>query len=134
MSVIIDTCVWSAALRRDGVRDCPEVAELANLIQDGRVQMLGPIRQELLSGVRSDKQFDGLRSHLEAFPDLALEAEDYVMAAQFYNLCRTKGVQGSNTDFLICAAAVRHRLTIYTTDNDFALFAKHLPITLHLAG
>ena len=133
MNVIVDTCVWSVALRRDGFRECREVTELANLIRDGRIQMLGPIRQELLSGVRSEKQFNSLRLHLAAFPDLLLEADDYVMAAKFYNLCRARGVQGSNTDFLICAASVRHRLAIYTTDGDFSLFSAHLPIALHQA-
>jgi predicted nucleic acid-binding protein len=53
------------------------------------------------------------------------------MAAQFFNICRAKGVQGSNTDFLICAVAVRWQLAIFTTDGDFTLFAKHLPIVLH---
>jgi len=42
-------------------------------------------------------------------------------------------VQGSNTDFLICAVAVRNQLAIYTTDKDFSIFAKHLPIILHAA-
>ena len=134
MRVIADTCVWSLALRRDRPAECPEVRELESLIRDSRIQMLGPIRQELLSGVRSAPQFDSLRGHLDAFPDLRLETEDYVTAATFFNLCRTKGVQGSNTDFLICAVGVRYRLAIYTTDADFALFAAHLPIILHRAA
>jgi len=134
MRVVVDTCVWSLALRRDRPADCREVRELGSLIRDARVQMLGPIRQEVLSGIRSRPQFDNLRGHLEAFPDLHLETEDYVTAAGFCNLCRAKGVQGSNTDFLICAATVRHRLAIYTTDADFARFAGHLPIVLHRPG
>lgn len=71
------------------------------------------------------------RERLAAFPDLPLATEDYVTAATVLNLCRAQGVQGSTTDFLICAAAVRHRLAIFTTDADFALFAAHLPIVLH---
>jgi len=54
-----------------------------------------------------------------------------VTAARFFNLSRRKGVQGSNTDFLICAVAVRHRLAIFSTDKDFAQYAKYLPIVLH---
>ena len=131
MMVIVDTCVWSVALRRNKPRDCGEARELETLIRDCRVQLLGPIRQELLSGIRDVKQFDTLKSHLAGFPDLALETEDYVMAATFFNLCRAKGIQGSNTDFLLCAVGVRHRLSIYTTDGDFRLFAASLPIVLH---
>lgn len=93
--------------------------------------MLGPIRQELLSGIRGDQQFEILRDHLRAFPDIPLEAEDYEDAAAFFNKCRAKGIQSSNTDYLICAAAVRRGYGILTTDTDFAHFARVLPIALH---
>jgi predicted nucleic acid-binding protein len=93
--------------------------------------MIGSIRQELLSGVRDAKQFATLRDYLQAFPDLALETEDFEQAADFYNKCRTKGIQGSNIDFLICAVAVRRELSILTTDRDFTRYATVLPIQLH---
>jgi len=92
---------------------------------------MGPIRQEILSGIREEAQFENLERHLRAFPDLEIKTEDHVTAARFFNLCRGKGVQGSNTDFLICAVADRHRLAIFTTDRDFSLFGPHLPIVLH---
>ena len=41
---------------------------------------------------------------------------DYALAGQFFNTCRANGVQGSNTDFLICAASVNHDLPILTLD------------------
>jgi len=131
MKVLVDTSVWSLALRRGGDSTLGPVRELRSLIADNRVQMIGAIRQELLSGIRDEGQFNELEARLSAFPDLPASSEDHVMAARFYNECRGKGVQGSNTDFLICAVAVRHRLAIFTTDKDFALFAKHLPIVLH---
>ena len=131
MKVLVDTSVWSLALRRGGDGESWPVRELRNLISDNLVQMIGPVRQEILSGVRDEAQFKELEARLRAFPDLALTPEDHVTAARFFNLCRGKGVQGSNTDFLICAVAVRHRLSIFTTDKDFSLYAKHLPIVLH---
>lgn len=131
MKVLVDTSVWSLALRRGGDTESGPAGELRTLIADNRVQMIGPIRQEILSGVRKVDQFKELEARLRAFPDLDLTAEDHVTAARFFNLCRAKGVQGSNTDFLICAVAVRHRLAIFTTDKDFELYAKHLPIVLH---
>lgn len=131
MKVLVDTSVWSLALRR-GDRGIAALArELYNLISDGRAQMIGPIRQEILSGIRDEAQFTQLAAHLTAFPDLPIATEDYVTAARFFNLCRQKGIQGSNTDFLICAIAVHHRLAIFTTDKDFMLYATHLPILLH---
>ena len=131
MKVLVDTSVWSLALRRNLPSDGPEVSELIELIRDARVQMIGPVRQELLSGVKSQAQFQKLRNHLRPFPDLELAASDYEYAAECFNLCRSKGIQGSNTDFLICAIAARHKIPIFTTDGDFTLFRNHLPITLH---
>ena len=57
-------------------------------------------------------------------------AEDHERAAQFFNRCRSRGVQGANTDFLICSVAVRLDCPILTTDKDFEAFAAHLPIEL----
>ena len=133
MKVIVDTSVWSLALRRDKDDSPAPVQELRHIIRDHRTQMIGPIRQEILSGVRSKSQFKKLRKHLESFPDLPILTEDYVTAAQFFNHCRSKGIQGSNTDFLICAVAVRNKLSIYTTDKDFEIFSKYIQIVLHKA-
>ncbi len=134
MKVLVDTSVWSLALRRSRQSISAQAQELRHLIQDHRVQMIGPIRQEILCGIHSDSQFTKLKKHLESFPDLPIFTDDYVRAAKFFNLCRSKGIQGSNTDFLICSVAVRYKLSIFTTDRDFKLFSKHIKITLHQAG
>jgi predicted nucleic acid-binding protein len=68
---------------------------------------------------------------LQAFTDEPLVSADYERAAEHFNACRAKGVQGSNTDFLICAIAERRNLPVLTTDRDFIRFAAVLPISLH---
>jgi len=118
-------------LRRASQSKNPYVEELAELVREGRVVMIGAIRQELLSGVKDAKQFATLRDHLRAFPDLVTETEDFEQAAEFYNKCRAKGIQGSSIDFLICAVAVRRELSIVTTDADFTGYGRILPIQLH---
>jgi predicted nucleic acid-binding protein len=131
MNVIVDTSVWSLALRRGAPRGSPPELELAELIREGRVLIAGPVRQEILSGVRGPEQFRTLRDRLRAFPDLPLEERDYEEAASSFNRCRSRGVQGSNTDFLLCAVALRLNAGILTTDQDFERFARILPIKLH---
>jgi len=131
MNILVDTSVWSLALRRQRPSRAAEALELAELIREGRAEILGPIRQELLSGVPDRRHYETLREALRPFADIPLASDDYEEAAGFVNLCRAKGVQGSNTDFLICAAAARRRLGILTTDADFMHFAKLLPIRLH---
>ena len=134
MNVLVDTSVWSLALRRREVdEESKIVRELRELIVEGSAVMIGPIRQELLSGIRSREQFDPLRNHLRAFPDLLLEMIDFERAAEQFTACRENGIQGSNTNFLICAVSERLELSIFTTDDDFTHFSEHLPIRLHRA-
>lgn len=130
MRVIVDTSVWSLALRRNQTQPLQSVVLLRDLIADGRVIMLGAVRQEILSGLRHLEQFNRLKEHLHAFPNLELNIADYELAAEFYNTCRTQGIQGANTDFLICAAAAQRNYAILTTDQDFENFKSHLPIIL----
>lgn len=108
--------------------------ELTELIREGRACLVGPIRQEVLSGIRDRTHYERLRDRLRAFVDLDLTTADFERAAELSNLCRRKGVQGSPTDFLICAAAERHGASIFTTDEDFPLYARHVPIVLHVPG
>jgi len=132
MKVLVDTTIWSLALRRkDPTGNEPTLSEFDSLLDDGRIAVIGPIRQELLSGVKDRAVFERLREYLRVFPDMEITSDDYETAAVFYNACRAKGIQGSNTDFLICAVAAHHALPIFTADADFRYFAAILPITLH---
>lgn len=130
MKIIVDTSIWSLALRRKRKQSFPEVKILESLIDNQRICMLGPIRQEILSGIKDSKQFVQLKDILSAFDDFPLTTKDYEKAAEFFNLCRSKGIQGSNTDYLICAVSSNNRFPIFTSDKDFEIYSKHLPITL----
>jgi predicted nucleic acid-binding protein len=131
MKVIVDTSIWSLALRRSKDTENKYVDELEELIKEVRAQLVGPVRQELLSGIKSEKQYKTLKKHLRAFKDLNIEPVDYELAAQYFNTARQKGIQGSNTDFLLCAISTRHRMPIFTADSDFINFQPVLPIELH---
>ncbi len=129
MKVIVDTSVWLLALRRQQQNN--SIADkLRDFIGDGRVILLGAVRQEILSGIKQQAQFDKLKNYLRAFPNLPLVAEDYELAADYFNICRRNGLQGANTDFLICATANRRNYEIFTTDKDFIGFSQYLPIVL----
>ena len=131
MNSIVDTSVWSLALRRSpSSQDAAISAQLRALIADDCAIVLGAIRQEILSGVRNVEQFTRLRDYLRAFPDVELVSEDYELAADFFNTCRRNGIQGSNTDFLLCAVAHRRNYSIFTTDNDFQGFQVYIPVQL----
>lgn len=132
--MLVDTSVWSLALRRrvDALhRDQRAVRKaLEELVVDGRVVMIGPVRQELLSGIRDDAAFERLRGRLRPFDDEPLVCDDYEVAAKSSNACRRRGIAAASTDMLICATAERRNLAIFSTDRDFERYATVLPIRL----
>ncbi len=135
MMVLVDTPVWSLALRRRredlSAEEQSATNALADLIRDGRAQIAAPIRQELLSGMPQAERFRKLRDYLRAFEEPPLESQDFEEAAAMSNQCRSRGIAGSPIDFLICAVAHRRAWQIFTLDRDFTLYAKTLPVMLY---
>ena len=131
MKVIVDTSIWSISLRRQKKYPDKNEDKLKKLILDGNVVIIGPIRQEILSGIKDKNQFNLLKINLSAFPDFPLLEKDYETAAEFFNICRAKGIQGSNTDYLICAVASNNNFKIFTLDKDFERYKKIIPIKLY---
>ncbi len=135
MMVLVDTSVWSLALRRKPAGLSTEEKDtretLRALVQDGRAQIVGAVRQELLSGIRVEETFRKVRETLRAFDDPQLGVEDYEEAARMNNVCRARGVAGSSVDFLICAVAHLRDWRVFTTDRDFRRYVKVLPLKLY---
>jgi predicted nucleic acid-binding protein len=136
MNVLVDTSVWSLALRRKHeTLGSPErllVMELSELIREGRVRVIGLVRQELLSGIKSNEQYERLRLYLRAFPNELIDTLDYEEAAMTSNRCRAKGIAISIVDVLLCTVTVRRDWTIFTTDPDFSRYARVLPLSIHV--
>ena len=135
MNVLVDTSVWSLALRRAernlSASETAVVSELAALIDEGGAKIIGLVRQELLSGIKNSKQFESLREILAAFPDEPADSKDYERAALFSNKCRSQGVSVSVSDMLICSIAESRGWPIFSTDSDFKRYARILSIKLH---
>jgi predicted nucleic acid-binding protein len=136
VNVLVDTSVWSLALRRQAGdlsgREKKVVEELRELVAEGRGRIIGVIRQELLSGIKSEAQFEKLRLTLVSFADEMLETSDYEAAARLSNVCRSKGKGTSLVDMLICAVAIQREWVVFTVDGDFAEYAEILPVKLHV--
>jgi predicted nucleic acid-binding protein len=96
----------------------------------GEAVLIGPVRQELLSGVRSTTQFTMLQNELDGFTLLPLAVGTYDLAATFFNACRSKGVTPGDVDMTVRAAAVEDRVVILTRDSDFERYAKMIPIRI----
>lgn len=131
-SALVDTSIWSLALRTRDPADYlrPWLALFTELLLELRVAIIGPVRQEILSGIREEGKFETLKAALSPLPDLALCQEDFETAAAFFNRARSRGIQGSHADFLICAVAASRSLPILSLDDDFKRYATILPVRL----
>ena len=129
--VLVDTCMWSLAFRGASPREKGVAEELTRLIDDNRAKIIGPIRQEVLSGYSRFSDYEKLKNKLQYFPNVAIVDSDYEAAAEYSNLCRKKGIQGSHIDFLICAVSTRSKIKIYSNDKDFTIYSTYLPVVLH---
>jgi predicted nucleic acid-binding protein len=132
--ILIDSTVWSIALRRrHRDRNTAEKAvyfQWRDLVAAGRAAIIGPVRQEVLSGVRYRLQCETLRSQLHVIPMLPLPDSIWDVAADYFNTCQSAGVAAGDIDMMVCAAATAHGCPIFTTDPDFPRYARHLPISL----
>jgi predicted nucleic acid-binding protein len=130
LKVLVDTSIWSYALRSKNTEFQAEVDALASLIRDQRALIIGPIRQEILSGYSDMHKHHIVKEKLSYLVNTQILDIDYETAAEFSNNCRKKGVQGSHIDFLICAVANRIDIPIFTTDKDFENYKKILSIRI----
>jgi predicted nucleic acid-binding protein len=121
VSILVDSSVWSLALRRQKTvqlnrEETRLTALLADAITDGSIVMIGPIRQELLSAIKEEAQFQKLKAALDAYRDEGLETKDFEEAARLYNLCRSRGMECGPFDILMCAVAWLRGWKVLTND------------------
>src|SRR4030042_5373716 len=131
MKILVDTSVWSLALRRQPRIVNPEAITLKALIEQGEdIYLLGIILQEVLQGIKNPKDFHTLKEYFETFPLIELIRDDYIKAAELKNHLIKKGRQASTIDSLIASAAISYGCLLFTTDRDFEHIAKHSRLKL----
>jgi predicted nucleic acid-binding protein len=126
MMLLVDTSVWSLALRRDVVVAQPEVQYLEQaLIGSQTVVTTGLVLQELLQGFSDPKARAQIIDRFSMLPLVQPDRQDHVDAASLRTACRRGGVQIGTIDALLAQLCIRHQLALLTTDRDFAHAARH---------
>jgi predicted nucleic acid-binding protein len=126
VNLLVDTSVWSLALRRDALASEPEVHLLKDALLGADVVVTtGLVLQELLQGFSGPKSRAQIVERFAALPLLQPDREDHVAAAVLCNTCRRAGVQVGTIDALLAQLCIRHDLMLLSTDNDFKLAAAH---------
>jgi len=131
MSLLVDTSVWSLALRRDRPQSSPAIDELVRALGGTDIVVTtGLILQELLQGVVPDRARTQIIERFASMPLIEPDRDDYIAAAGLRNRCRRAGVQLGTIDALIAALAIRHDHTLLSADRDFAHASPHIPLRI----
>lgn len=126
MTLLVDTSVWSLALRRDAAATEPEVQHLREALLGADVVVTtGLVLQELLQGFSGARASAQIVERFSALPLVQPDREDHVAAAALRNTCRKAGIQIGTIDALLAQLCIRHDLLLLSTDNDFRHAAKH---------
>jgi predicted nucleic acid-binding protein len=131
MRILVDTSIWSLALRRPAGVVNQEATLLKTLIEEGEdIYLLGIILQEVLQGIRNPSDLFALKEYFKPFPLIDLGREDYIRAAELKNDLLRKGKQGSTIDVLIASAAISYHCHLFTADKHFTHIAEHSELKL----
>lgn len=131
MTLLVDTSVWSLALRRDGTQDAKEVLALREALTGAdSVVTTGLVLQELLQGFNGPKAKEAIIERFGALPLIQPDRQDHVAAAEVRNACRRGGVQIGTIDALLIQLCGRYEMTLLSSDKDFANAARHVPFRL----
>ena len=131
--IVVDTSVLSHVFRRPPARQAASVVveHFRALVSEGQPLVIpGVVLQELLSGIRDERQFERLRVSLEGFPLILAEDADHLEAARLMNVVKGRGVTASSFDMLIAATTIRRRAVLFTLDRDFETLAPWIPLRL----
>jgi len=130
MTVLVDTSVWSLALRRDRPANASAVAALTTVLESDLVVTTGLIVQELLQGFLPERTHAEIRRRFGALAAVQPTLDDHIAAAELRNSCRRAGVQLGTVDALIAQLCITHNLTLLSTDRDFEHASHHCPLRL----
>jgi predicted nucleic acid-binding protein len=127
--VIVDTTIWIDFFKG---RETPGVVRLEQLLAaEVDVFTTGIIVQEVLSGIRDEKDREEVKEDLDRFILVMPSLTSHVQAAGIFDGCRKKGITiRSLVDCLIAALAIEYDLKILENDRDYSFIAQVFPLRI----
>jgi predicted nucleic acid-binding protein len=130
--LLVDTSVFIEFFKGSIIKETELLAEA--LRQQKNVALTGIIYQEVLQGIRKDKDFKDIKNILDDFVYLNTPEDIYLDSAQLFRKLRKKGVTvRKSADILIAQMAIHHNISLLQFDRDFKNIAKHSRLKLHSA-
>jgi hypothetical protein len=126
---IVDTTVWIDFFANC---DTPAVRQLLEIIENEHdVFITGIIIQEVLSGIKKNKDRDAVKAAFRQFILIMPTVQTHVFAAEIFDTCHKKGYTIRSTiDCLVAALAVEYDLCLLQNDRDYPHIARVFPLKL----
>jgi predicted nucleic acid-binding protein len=121
--VLIDTSLWIFALKKNFhpfVKD-----KIEKILIESDVAITGIIELELLGGAKTEKEYDRLKSRLDALYYIETTKSLWDSASRLAFDLKIKGVNVPYTDILIAASAIKEKAVLLHADSHFDTIAKH---------
>jgi predicted nucleic acid-binding protein len=119
---LVDTSAWILALRKDFL---PVVKDrIEHLLKENAIVTIGLVKLELLGGAKTEKEFQRLKSRLDALDTVECDLFLWQEAADLAFKLRRKGITVPYTDILIAAGALKIKATVIHIDAHFDLIHK----------
>ncbi|MDA8324859.1 MAG: PIN domain nuclease [Nitrospiraceae bacterium] len=121
--VLIDTSAWVFALQKNFH---PLVKKrIEEILTESEVAIIGVIELELLGGARTEKEYDRLKSRLDALSYIETTRELWDSASRLSFTLKQRGITVPHTDILISASALKEKALLLHADAHFDAIAKH---------
>jgi predicted nucleic acid-binding protein len=116
---LVDTSAWILALRKDFL---PVVKDrIEHLLQENAIVTIGLVKLELLGGTKTEKEFQRLKSRLDALDTVECDFTLWQEAVDLAFKLRRKRVIVPYTDIIIAAGALKIQATLIHVDAHFDL-------------
>ncbi len=128
--ILVDTSVWIDWLRNHD----NTATETLNALLDQPAQLVlcDRVVQEILQGIRDDKEVREVERHLRLFACLDTGGLDLALAsAKLYRQLRKKGITiRAGNDVVIAALCIQHDIGLLHSDRDFEAIARHTALQI----
>ena len=114
--VLVDSSVFILAQRQP---DSEDAMELRSLLENGEVEITGPVLMELIRGAENERQMGFIIGRLVSIDCLETDQQTWVIAGRLSRHLIRTGMRLPNMDVVIAATAIRHDVPLYTLDRGF---------------
>ena len=119
---LVDTSAWILSLRKEFLPVLKDRIE--HLLKENAIVTIGLVKLELLGGTKTEKEFQRLKSRLDALDTVECDLLLWQKAVDLAFKLRRKGVIVPYTDILIAAGALKIKATVIHVDAHFDLIHK----------